>query len=173
MRLRYSQKLLAATVLAITLPVLSGSALASGSHASGHGHTKPGIDYSDVEHHEFGMASDPTKAARTIEVDMSDKMRFTPAQIEINKGDTVRFVIRNMGKLQHEMVLGTGKSLNAHAKMMMKFPGMEHEEPHMAHVDPGAKHEMGWKFTEVGEFDFACLVPGHFDAGMKGKIIVR
>ena len=170
---RLTRKILASTLLAITLPIFATSTLASGSHDGGHGHDKPKIDYSDVEKHEFGMASDPAKAVRTIEIDMSDKMRFEPAQIEIKRGDTVRFVIRNMGKLNHEMVLGTGKSLGAHAKLMMKFPGMEHDEPHMAHVDPGAEHEMGWQFTEAGEFDFACLVPGHFEAGMKGKIIVR
>lgn len=155
----------------MSLLVFTSSAPASGTHS--HGHGKPAVEYSEVEKHAFGMASDPRKAKQTITVDMSDTMRFEPAQIEVKKGDTVRFVIRNKGKLQHEMVLGTGTSLNAHAKMLMKFPGMEHDEPHMAHVDPGAEHEMGWQFTEAGEFAFACLVPGHSQAGMKGTIIVR
>ena len=171
MNLKLSRNTSTSTLLAISLAVFTSSALASGTH--GGGHAKPAVDYSDVEKHEFGMASDPSKAKQTITVDMSDTMRFEPSQIEVKKGETVRFVIRNKGKLQHEMVLGTGTSLDAHAKLMMKFPGMEHDEPHMAHVDAGAEHEMGWQFTEAGEFNFACLVPGHSEAGMKGMIIVR
>ena len=131
------------------------------------------IDYSDVDEHPFGRASDPAKAVRTIEVEMSDAMRFTPAEITVNKGDTVRFVIRNNGQLLHEMVLGTEKSLKEHAQLMLKFPGMDHSEPYMAHVAVGDTGEMGWEFTHAGEFHYGCLVPGHFDAGMKGVIVVR
>ena len=131
------------------------------------------IDYSDVEEHTFGKASDPTKAVRTIEIEMSDTMRFTPAEITLNKGDTIRFVVKNNGQLLHEMVLGTLSDLNEHAELMKKFPGMEHAEPHMAHVDVGHIGEMGWEFTNSGEFFYGCLQPGHFDAGMKGRIIVQ
>jgi uncharacterized cupredoxin-like copper-binding protein len=175
------KKQAAARVLAATLPALGSVALASGTHGGGHGHEKPEghghgamkIDYSDVEEHEFGKASDPMKASRTVMVDMSDGLRFEPSEVTINKGETVKFVVRNKGKLQHEMVLGTTDSLSTHAKMMMKFPGMEHDEPHMAHVDPGKEVVMGWQFTNAGVFHFGCLVPGHFEGGMKGKITVQ
>jgi uncharacterized cupredoxin-like copper-binding protein len=104
---------------------------------------------------------------------MSDEMRFTPSEIKVNRGDTVRFVIKNDGQLPHEMVLGTMDELLEHAELMKKFPGMEHSEPYMAHVAVGGTEEMGWQFTRAGEFFYGCLVPGHFDAGMKGKIIVQ
>lgn len=131
------------------------------------------IDYSDVEQHPFGKASDPKKATRTIEVDMHDTMRFTPAELTVKKGDTVRFSIRNSGQQLHEMVLGTEASLKEHAELMLKFPGMEHSEPYMAHVAVGSTGEIGWEFTSAGEFSYGCLVPGHYDAGMKGRIVVQ
>lgn len=146
----------------------------SHGHDSGsHGDDGDKIDYSSVEEHEFGKASDPERAVKTVNVDMSDKLRFTPAEVHVKAGETVRFVVRNMGKLRHEMVLGTDEGLREHSKMMMKFPGMEHDEPHMAHVAPGKEHIMGWQFTKAGEYDFGCLVPGHFEAGMRGKVIVQ
>ena len=146
--------------------------VAAGSSEHGHGEGKK-IDYSHAEQHPFGRASDPTTAHHTITVSMSDQMRFTPSQLKVERGETVRLVAKNDGKLKHELVLGTDSSLKKHAEMMKKFPGMEHEEPHMAHVSPGEEYVMGWQFTDAGTFAFGCLVPGHFDAGMKGTIVVR
>jgi uncharacterized cupredoxin-like copper-binding protein len=120
-----------------------------------------------------GKAFDARKAARVIEVDMNDTMRFTPAEIAVKRGDTVRFVVRNLGKLPHEMVLGTMKELREHAEHMKEHPGMEHSEPNMLHLAPGARGEMGWQFTRAGEFHYGCLEPGHFEAGMVGKITVH
>jgi uncharacterized cupredoxin-like copper-binding protein len=132
----------------------------------------PKIDYSKAEDTPFGRAADPKKAKRTIRVDMSDDMRFKPAELTVKQGEVVRFVAANKGKVLHEMVLGTMDDLKKHAEMMSKHPEMEHDEPHMAHVAPGKTGEMGWQFTKAGEFYYGCLVPGHFEAGMVGKIIV-
>ena len=148
--------------------VLSGTAFAHGEKS----HAAPKIDYSKAEEMPFGRAADPKKAKRTIRVDMSDQMRFTPAELTVRQGDVVRFVVTNKGKTMHEMVLGTMDELKQHAEMMRKHPGMEHDEPHMAHVSPGKTGEMGWQFTKAGEFYYGCLIPGHFEAGMVGKIIV-
>ena len=103
---------------------------------------------------------------------MADTMRFTPGEITVRRGDTVRFVATNSGKVMHEMVLGTMEELARHAEEMKKHPGMEHDEPHMLHVAPGKTGEMGWRFTRAGEFYYGCLVPGHFEAGMVGRIKV-
>ena len=70
------------------------------------------------------------------------------------------------------MVIGTKTDLQEHAALMLKFPNMEHEEPYMAHVAPGKTGEIIWKFNKAGDFDFACLVAGHYQAGMVGKIKV-
>lgn len=130
------------------------------------------IDYSKVEEHPFGRAADPRKARRTIRVDMTDQMRFRPAEITVKRGDVVRFLPANKGQVLHEMVLGTMDDLKKHAELMRKHPEMEHDEPHMAHVAPGKTGELGWQFTRAGEFYYACLIPGHFEAGMLGRIKV-
>ena len=103
---------------------------------------------------------------------MTDKMRFTPDRIEVRQGETVRLVHRNGGQIMHEFVLGTKKDLDEHAELMKKFPGMEHDEPYMAHVGAGKSGEIVWNFNRPGEFDFACLIPGHYQAGMVGKVTV-
>lgn len=160
------------------LALAGALAMAAGAvHAHGEGADEQSAmkmqHYADAEEHPFGKASDPAKAVKTIEVDMSDTLRFEPARIEVKRGEPVRFVVHNEGKLMHEMVLGTEESLEQHAAMMKKFPGMEHAEPYMAHIAPGEKGEMGWTFTEPGEYRYGCLVPGHFDGGMIGRIVVK
>ncbi len=121
----------------------------------------------------FGRQGDPRKVTRTIRVGMSDKMRFEPENITVKKGETVRFVVANKGAVLHEMVLGSAQALKEHAELMKKHPGMEHDEPSMTHVRPGATGEIVWQFTKAGEFQFACLIPGHFEAGMVGKVSVK
>jgi len=121
----------------------------------------------------FGKASDPARARHEVRIEMSDAFRFVPAQITVRRGEAVRFVAHNGGKLAHEMVLGTLKDLEAHAEMMRAHPGMAHDEPHMLSVAPGKTGTLGWEFSVPGEFYFGCLVPGHFEAGMVGRIVVR
>jgi uncharacterized cupredoxin-like copper-binding protein len=124
------------------------------------------------EEHAFGKQGDPKKASRTVVIDMNDMMRFTPPEITVRQGETIRFVVANKGKLMHEMVIGSMEELKAHGELMKKHPGMEHDEPYMAHVSPGKKETLVWQFNREGEFNYACLVPGHFEAGMIGKIKV-
>jgi uncharacterized cupredoxin-like copper-binding protein len=124
------------------------------------------------EQKPWGIAGAPEQVSRTIEIGMSDQMRFSPDQLEVKQGETIRFVHRNAGTMMHEFVLGTQADLDAHAAMMVKFPGMQHDEPYMAHVGPGQDGEIIWTFNRAGEFDFACLIAGHYQAGMVGKIRV-
>jgi uncharacterized cupredoxin-like copper-binding protein len=152
---------------AMTLAALPVAALAHGDAPRKAAAAQPMVETG------FGRTGDPRKAVRTVRVDMSDRMRFSPDAIEVKQGDTVRFVVRNSGKTLHEMVLGTMKELKDHAELMKKHPGMEHDEPYMAHVGPGKTAEIVWQFTKAGEFYFGCLIPGHFEAGMVGKILVR
>ncbi len=121
----------------------------------------------------LGRPGDPRKATRVVEVTMSDDMRFSPAKIDVRRGETIRFVVHNTGQTKHEMVLGTLAELKAHAEMMRKHPEMEHDDPNAVSVDPGKTGEFTWQFTKTGSFDFACLIPGHFEAGMAGKIAVN
>jgi uncharacterized cupredoxin-like copper-binding protein len=137
-----------------------------------HGDASREVDYSRAEETPFGRAADPRRAKRSVRVEMTDQMRFQPAEIRVKRGEILRFIPVNKGTVLHEMVLGTMDALKQHAELMKKHPGMEHDEPHMAHVAPGKSGEIGWQFTQAGEFYYGCLIPGHFDAGMVGKVTV-
>lgn len=70
------------------------------------------------------------------------------------------------------MVIGSMEQLKAHAAEMRNTPGMQHAEPNMITLEPGKSGDLVWKFDEVGTVDFACLIPGHLEAGMVGKVKV-
>lgn len=145
---------------ALTYTLTSANALADGKHAHSHDEQavgKPGI---------------ATATTRKVDVNMSDKMRFTPSSFDAKQGETIRFVIKNSGSLKHEFILGTEKELKAHYALMKKNPEMEHSEPNMITLAGGKTGEVIWQFTKAGKIDFACLQPGHYDAGMKGKVTV-
>jgi uncharacterized cupredoxin-like copper-binding protein len=152
--------------------IVLGLALCAGAWAHGDAtHGKP-AEATRKEQKDWGIAGDPKSARRTVGVSMSDAMRFSPAAITVRRGETVRFVFRNDGQLLHEFVIGTKAELEAHAALMAKFPDMEHDEPYMAHVPPGRTGEIVWTFNRPGRFEFACLIAGHFQAGMVGTITV-
>lgn len=151
------------TIFTAVLAVATAGAFAAGNHAGGHG--------SDAEQ-AIGKPGVATKATRTIQVDMHDNMRFTPADIRVKQGETVRFVVKNVGVIKHELVLGTDKELKEHYAVMMKHPEMEHADPNMVTLAAGKTGEIVWQFTQAGKVDFACLQPGHYDAGMKGAVRV-
>jgi uncharacterized cupredoxin-like copper-binding protein len=142
------------------------------AHSEAHGKKSGKPATLNPEEKTFGKQGDPKKITRTINVDMSDQMRFTPAAQTVKQGETIRFIVKNSGKVMHEFVLGTIAELKEHAELMKKFPNMEHDEPYMAHVSPGKTETIVWQFSKGGEFHFGCLLPGHFEAGMVGKINV-
>ena len=174
--------------LKLTIAALAALAFSGTVAAHGGGGQKPSIrnQIQASAENAFGKAGDSRKVIRTINVGMHDQMRFraagpgvkrsgargAPDEIRVNQGDTVKFIVSNDGKAMHEMVIGTMDGLRQHAELMKKHPGMEHEEAYMAHVAPGKKGNIVWRFTRPGEFYYACLVPGHFEAGMIGKIVV-
>ncbi len=154
----------------VVLPLLLASCV-----AFAHGDETPAKDRFDAAANEqmtFGIAGDPTTASRTIRIAMDDSMRFTPGLITVRQGETIRLVFTNNGKIMHEAVIGTMPELQQHSALMKKFPTMEHEAPYMAHVKPGQSQEIIWTFNKAGEFYFACLIAGHFEAGMVGTITV-
>ena len=142
--------------------VVSALVLAASAVMAGPGHGSNPV----------GEAGKVAQATRTVEIDMTDNMRFTPAEISVRQGETVRFVVKNSGAVKHELVLGTPEELKEHYAMMLKMPGMEHVDDNMVSVAPGKTGEIVWRFTKVGKVDFACLQPGHYDAGMKGLVNV-
>ncbi len=135
-------------------------------------HAKAGKKEISKDVHAWGQEGDAKKVTRTIHINMSDTMRFSPDTINVKQGETIKFVVQNAGKIMHEMVIGTKDELAKHAELMKKHPNMEHDEPYMAHVAAAKKENMVWNFSKPGTFMFACLIPGHFEAGMKGTINV-
>lgn len=139
---------------------------------------KPEMNHEHHEHGasneqtEFGMVGVPSKVTRTIKLTMGDNMRFSQDNISIKQGETIKFVVANQGKILHEMVIGTLKGLQEHTEMMKQMPGMQHSDPNMVSVKPSSSGEIVWTFNKAGNFDFACLQPGHSEAGMKGKLMV-
>lgn len=150
----------ASALIFAALFAATSAASASGTHAGGHGDSPIG---------KPGVAS---KVSRTINVDMVSGMRFKPSSIQVKRGETIRFVLKNTDSVKHEFSLGTQKELLEHYELMKKFPDMEHDEPNKLSLAPGKQGEVIWQFTKADAVDFACLHPGHFDAGMKGRVIV-
>ena len=148
-------------LIAIPGIFLAMSAMASGNHAGGHG----GVD-------AIGKPGVAANVTRTVNVDMTDDMRFHTSKIAVKQGETIRFVAKNSGQVKHEMVLGTAKELKEHYEVMKKNPEMEHADENMVTVAPGKSGEIIWHFTKAGKVDFACLQPGHYEAGMKGMVNV-
>lgn len=151
---------------AIAALTLSTAALAGGTHVGGHDHGQAAEDTA------IGKPGQAASVKRTVTVEMSDTMRFTPDNIAVKQGETVRFVVKNMGKAKHEFSLGTQKELLEHYEVMKKFPDMVHDEPNKVSLAPSEQGEVIWQFTKAGNVDFACLHPGHYEAGMKGQVKV-
>jgi uncharacterized cupredoxin-like copper-binding protein len=143
--------------------------------------TDLGVPILAVAHENHGNFSagepgDPKKPARIIKVVMREdgkKLAFEPARVTVRKGEQIRFVLENAGIDDHEFILATVKENRKHAELMKKFPDMEHDDPNAKRLAPAAHGEILWKFTKVGTFEFACLIPGHREAGMLGKVVVK
>ncbi len=145
-----------------SLVLMAEVVLANSIHSTGRGHDDETI----------GVPGIAFQVNRTVNIDMNDKMQFNPANITVKQGETIRFKLKNSGKMDHEFVLGTEQELKKHNELMERFPEMEHDDPNMITVGPGKIGEITWHFTKKGKVNFACLIPGHFDDGMKGKIKV-
>jgi uncharacterized cupredoxin-like copper-binding protein len=153
----------------LALALLCAAALpaSAGPGAPGHSH-KHGFS--------AGEPGNPKKPARTVEVAMREgdgKMLFVPDRLEVKRGEQIRFVIVNVGELPHEFVLASTADNLKHAVLMQKYPDMEHDDPNGKTVQPKGRAEILWRFSKRGEFEFACLIPGHREAGMTGKIVVK
>ena len=157
-------------LLIATLGVLLATSVtyAGGSHDGGHGHD------------DMMAVGKPGKAAhadRTIEIIMLEKddgsMVFEPSVLNINKGETVRFRLTNKGDSVHEFVMDEHMGNMAHKKAMAKYPDMEHADPNAISLESGKSGEIVWTFSNAGEFEFAGMIPGHYEAGMRGDLTIE
>jgi uncharacterized cupredoxin-like copper-binding protein len=161
MRTFFSTVIAAGLALSASMP-----AFADAGH---HGH------HGSVAKFTAGELGDPKRPARIVNVAMTEsdgKMLFVPSKLEVRKGEQVKFVLRNSGELEHEFVLATTDENLAHAEAM-KSGSMKHDDPNAKMLDPKKASDIVWKFTKAGEFEYACLIPGHREAGMTGTITVK
>ena len=123
-----------------------------------------------------GEPGNPKRPSRVVQISMKEadgKMLFIPDRVEVKKGEQIRFVLRNNGELAHEFMLASREDNDKHAELMKKYPEMEHDDPNGKTLQTKKSTDLVWKFTKTGEFEFACLIPGHREAGMHGKVIVK
>ena len=156
----------AALVLGLTLSLGTGPALAAPGHVLANGGTP------------YGVAGKSSKVTRTIRIDTQDMM-YSIKSLRVIKGETIRFIVTNKSPFAHDFTIGDKATQAAHrrqmARMMMDGMGakMAHDDANAVLVAPGASKALIWHFTKVGDFEFACNVPGHYEANMKGPIRVR
>lgn len=154
--------------------MIAGLSLASSAFA---GAGAPGHAHGDKEGYSFGEPGDPKKPSRLIPVTMKEtddgKMVYFPAQVDVRQGEQIKFKITNAGKNDHEFVLNTLAENEEHKAEMEKNPGMEHDDPNNKTVAAGKSTEVVWKFTKPGTYEYACLIPGHYELGMHAAVVVR
>ncbi|UFZ07793.1 cupredoxin family protein [Bradyrhizobium ontarionense] len=150
------------------------SSIAIGAAAAALIVTAPALGHEQHGRHGYsaGEPGDPKQPSRTIEV-LLNEMEFTPARIEVRRGEQIRFVLRNAGKEDHEFLLATTPENLKHAAVMRKHPHMEHDEPNGARLAPNKTAELVWRFTKPGTFEYSCLIPDHRDYGMTGHVTVK
>lgn len=163
-------------LVATAILLLAGKAALAGPEGNPHEqHEHAAHDH----HHESfatGEPGDPAKPARQVKIVMmetADGMVFVPAKVNVSQGEQIAFLLENKGGLEHEFVLGTPEENQKHKQAMEEMPGMEHEEANETELDPGETTTVFWRFTKPGSFEYACLIPGHYEAGMHGTILVK
>lgn len=148
----------------------------SGEHASGHrkmqGHDMGAHGAPMQPASRAGGPAEAAQATRTIDLEMSE-FRFSPERIEVKAGETVLFRMRNAGRIPHELMLGDPAEFRDHAEEMRKQPAMAHHGSGGLTLEAGKAGEMAWKFSDAGKFRYGCLIPGHFEAGMVGTVVVK
>jgi uncharacterized cupredoxin-like copper-binding protein len=155
-----------AGVAALAVLLASVPAHAAGDHSA----------HAPAEAFSSGEPGDAKKPARIVQVTMTEadgKMLFVPSRIEVRKDEQIKFMLRDSGELDHEFVLGTRDENLRHAGSMKRNFDMEHDNPNAKKLASKKTGEIVWKFTKSGEFEYACLIPGHREAGMLGTIVVK
>ena len=169
------------TLASIALLALSlatgGAAVAAGEHDGEHDSEGDGHGHGGGHSFSFGSPADASEADRTIRVTARDTMEFEPEAVSIAEGTTVRFVVDNVGQLQHSFTLATPTRQKEHEEEMQgmsmdRMAGHMDGDPNGIVVQSGETESITWRFTEATTIEFACHIPGHYPAGMKGSINV-
>ena len=143
----------------------------------------------------IGEKGDPSKIDRTIQIEMYDNYYY-PTQIEVKKGETIKFIVKNLGELVHEYNIGTKEMHIKHQpemaklveheilladkidhekmkKMAKKDHSLGHSHSNSVLLEPNETGEIIWKFSKDISLEMACNMPGHYETGMVGKINIK
>ena len=143
----------------------------------------------------IGEKGDPSKIDRTIEIEMYDNYYY-PTQIEVKKGETIKFIVKNLGELVHEYNIGTKEMHIKHQpemaklveheilladkidhekmkKMSKKDHSLGHSHANSVLLEPNETGEIIWRFSKDISLEMACNMPGHYETGMVGKINIK
>ncbi|UMA67371.1 cupredoxin family protein (plasmid) [Roseivivax marinus] len=155
-------------LITLAMAIAPFVAHAAGTHSGGHGHDEMAL----------GKPAE-SEPSRTVEVIMKEDYDgeniyiFDKDKLTFAAGETVRLHIVNAGEEVHEFVMDTAEANAEHKAMMAKFPEMEHDDPNAVRLNPGEEADIVWTYGEQGTYEFACLLPGHYEAGMHGPLIIE
>jgi len=156
--------------LALVLAACDGAAVAAGDNET------DDVADSAAEEFTFGSPAKASAADRVIEVETTDDFAFGPEEIMVSAGETITFVITNIGKIPHDFTLGDQETQDEHELQMaemLKNGEMAHDEANAVVLAPGEQKELTWYFSEAGTFIVGCHQPGHYAAGMVGAVNVE
>lgn len=170
--------LLQTAIAALILATTSSVGVAGEGHESGDDSTTTRKDarhgHHDTRGHDnsaTGQPGDSRKVNRTIRIAARD-IEYDEPEIRVRAGETIKFVVTNTGRLRHEFMIGDAAEQREHAEMMKQMPDMVHEDASTITLDPGETKSLVWQFNGAGALEAACHIPGHYDAGMKIKVVV-
>lgn len=164
-------------IVAFAAMLAIGAAHAGGTHTGGHDNEAKTEGHGHDDMMAAGMPGKASAASRTLEITMLEKddgsMVYEPAVLTVKKGETVRLKLTNKGESDHEFVMDEHMANMKHKEAMTKYPDMEHADPNAIRLESGKSGEIIWTFSNTGKFEFACLIPGHYEAGMRGDVTVE
>ena len=145
--------------------VVTGASIATWLYLSGHAASSHGHDHDT-------SSSVPRGKAREVRIEMDDSLRFTPSTWEATQGEALRIIVVNKGKQTHEVVIGREVDLKQHIEDAKKPNFKDHPHDNEVSVKPGQQGELLWTFKESGPWAIGCLEDGHFEAGLRGQVLV-
>lgn len=178
--MKYSVAVILMSVL-LSQPAFAGSGHGDGDgdthgQSSGQDHTSMGgAHHAEASAGPVGSPAEPSDSSQIIKVSLTDEMKisFDRELSSIKSGTVIQFIVKNEGKIPHEFSIGNQSEQQAHAEMMRKMPGMTHSDGNTVTVEPGMTKELTWNFEGSDMVVFACNIPGHYEAGMFQKAVLK
>lgn len=153
--------------------VSAATAQAQNPEESGTGDQHHPEAHSGHDQFATGEPGKPEDVTQTVEIKTLDSMKYEPSSLTVGRGETVRLIVTNTGRLVHEAIIGTDEEQKIHNEEMKADPRTHHDSPNSVIVAPGETRELIWRFDQPGRFEIGCHIPGHYESGMKAEVNVR